>query len=157
MFKRNLAIILALGALLGLISTTADDENIAKAASKPVEKKVVAIKKSQTKKKSTKDIKTLDEALKAGVPVVVKLGSDRCYPCRMMKPIIEELAKEQDGKAVFLDLDVYENRDLAEKFNVQLIPTIIFYDYKGKVKGKKIGFMNKEELLETIKELKLNK
>ena len=141
MFKRNLATILALGTLLGLISTTADDENIAKAASKPVEKKVVAIKKSQTKKKSTKDIKTLDEALKAGVPVVVKLGSDRCYPCRMMNPIIKELAVEQDGKAVFLSLDVYEHRDLAKEAGVRVIPTILFYDKHGKPKAKSEGFL----------------
>ena len=103
--------------------------------------------------KSTKDIKTLAAALKAGVPVVVKLGSDRCPPCRAMEPIIKELSVEEDGKVVLLSLDVYEHRDLAKDAGVRVIPTILFYDKQGKPKVKKEGFMNKEQLLKAIKEL----
>jgi thiol-disulfide isomerase/thioredoxin len=107
--------------------------------------------------KSTKGIRTLDAALKAGVPVIVKLGSESCPPCRRMKPIIKELAVEQDGKAIFLDIDIYENRQLASQMNVRLIPTILYYDKHGKLKTKSEGFMSKEELLKAIKDLGLNK
>jgi len=107
--------------------------------------------------KSTKEIKDLKAALKAGVPVILKLGADYCYPCRMMKPILKELAVEKDGKAIFLDLNVNENKDLAKEFKVMLIPTIVFYDKHGKVKGKTVGFMSKPDLLKKIDELKLNK
>ena len=103
------------------------------------------------------DIDNLDEALKAGVPVIVKLGSDKCIPCRAMNPIIKELAVEQDGRAVFLALDVYQNRELAGKFSVRVIPTVIFFDKHGKPKAKKEGFMNKMQLLKAIDELGLNK
>jgi len=107
--------------------------------------------------KSTKNIKTLPAALKAGVPVIVKLGSDSCYPCRQMKPILKELTIEQDGKAIFLDLDVYENRKLASQMGVRVIPTILYYDKHGKLKNKSEGGMSKEELLSAIRELGLNK
>jgi thioredoxin 1 len=150
-----------LGALLALVSTIPDDENhafaMSGAAVKPIEKKVIVAKKSQTKKKPTKDIKTLDEALKTGVPVIVKLGSDHCIPCRMMNPVMAELAVEQDGKAVFLNLDIYENRELAKEAGVMLIPTILFYDKHGKPKAKSEGGMSKEDLLKAINELELNK
>jgi thioredoxin 1 len=106
---------------------------------------------------ATRDIKDLKTTLKSGLPAVVKLGADYCHPCRMMKPILKELAIEQDGKAIFLDLNINENRDLAKEFKVMLIPTIIFYDKHGKVKGKTVGFMSKQDLLKKIEELKLNK
>lgn len=139
--------LLIIFALLALASAMFDEASMAIAVVKPIEKKTAV---------STKNIKTLEEALKAGLPVVVKLGSDRCYPCRMMNPTMKELAVEQDGKAVFLNLDVYENRDLAKQVGVMVIPTILFFDKHGKQKGKTEGGMSKEDLLKTIKKLELN-
>jgi len=49
---------------------------------------------------NTKDVMDLKIALKSGVPVVVKLGADYCYPCRLMKPTLKQLAIEQNGKAI---------------------------------------------------------
>ncbi|MFH1362321.1 MAG: thioredoxin family protein [bacterium] len=108
-------------------------------------------------KAEAKKITTLEEALKAGVPVVVKLGSDSCHPCRQMNPIIDELAVEQEGKAIFLSLDVYENRALARDAQVRVIPTILFYDKHGQPKAKSEGGMGKADLLKAITELELNK
>ncbi|MFA4857835.1 MAG: thioredoxin family protein [Candidatus Margulisiibacteriota bacterium] len=107
--------------------------------------------------KTTKNINNLADALKAGVPVIVKLGSDRCIPCRAMNPIIKELAAEQDGKAVFLALDVYQNRELAGQYGVRVIPTVIFFDKHGKFKAKAEGFMDKDQLLNKVNKLELNK
>jgi thioredoxin 1 len=75
----------------------------------------------------------------------------------MMNPVMAELAVEQDGKAVFLNLDIYENRELAKEAGVMLIPTILFYDKHGKPKAKAEGGMSKEQLLKTIEDLELNK
>ncbi|MCX5751226.1 MAG: thioredoxin family protein [Candidatus Saganbacteria bacterium] len=122
-----------------------------------VGKKMVKIVATKQKAKSTKDITGLDEALKSGVPVIIKLGSDKCNPCRAMNPIIKELAVEQDGKAVFLALDVYQNREMAGKYGVRVIPTVIYFDKHGEPKGKTEGFMNKEQLLKEVDELSLNK
>ena len=159
--KINLISLSILFALLAVVSLIPDEDNIniVMAAAKPPINKSIAVagKKAAVKKKSTKDIKILDDALQAGVPVIVKLGSDKCIPCRMMNPVIKELAEEQDGKAVFLSLDVYENRELARQAGVRVIPTILFYDKHGKPKAKSEGGMSKEDLLKAIKELELNK
>ncbi len=142
---------------LFILGTIPDDESHAFA--QPVLAVNTTTKYVMTKKKgtSTKNIANLDEALKAGVPVIVKLGSDKCSPCRAMNPIIKELAVEQDGKAVFLSLDVYKNRELAGKYGVWVIPTVIYFDKRGKAKGKTEGFMNKEQLLQEVDVLALNK
>ncbi|MDD5382163.1 MAG: thioredoxin family protein [Candidatus Margulisbacteria bacterium] len=99
----------------------------------------------------------LTSALKSGLPVVVKLGADQCLPCRAMKPVLKELAAEQKGKIIVLDLDINENRELAREFKVTLIPTVIFYDKHGEPKAKSTGYMSKDELLKKIAELKLEK
>ena len=139
---RSLAAILMLLALVAVVSLIPNEDNIADAAAKPI---------------TTKNIKTLDEALKAGVPVIVKLGSDKCLPCRKMNPIMQELAVEQNGKAVFLKLEVYENRALAKAVGVRLIPTVLFYNKHGKLKAKHEGGLSKMELLKAIPDLELNK
>ena len=135
-------ILLLFSTLFMVVSPIPIEANTADAAAKPV---------------TTKNIKTLDEALKTGLPVILKLGSDKCRPCLAMNPIIKELAAEQDGNALFLALDVYQNRELAGKYGVRLIPTVIFFDKQGKPKAKKEGFMNKRQLLKAIDDLELNK
>jgi len=149
--------LLVLIACLLVVGTIPDDENHAFAQPILVVKKPAKMLVIKRKVKTTKDISTLNEALRAGVPVIVKLGSDKCIPCRTMNPIIKELAVEQDGRAVFLALDVYQNRELAGKFSVRVIPTVIFFDKHGQPKAKKEGFMNKMQLLKAIDELGLNK
>ena len=91
------------------------------------------------------------------MPKIIKIGSDSCYPCRMMNPIMKELAVEQEGKAVFMNLDIYKNRELASKYGVRVIPTIIFLDKHGKLKAKTEGFMSKEQILKMINKLELKK
>ena len=118
---------------------------------------VVKPKMKPVARKTTKDVKELEAALKAGVPVVVKLGSDSCYPCRQMNPVIKELAEEQDSRAIFLNLDVYQHKELARQAQVKVIPTILFYDRHGKPRGKSEGGMSKEQLLQAIEEMELNK
>ncbi len=112
---------------------------------------------SDAKIKSTKDIKDLNVALKAGVPVVLKLGADWCPPCRKMKPILAALSVEQDGKIIFLAHDIDAYKDIVNSFKIRLIPAIIFYNKYGKPVKMLEGFMPREELLKKVDELKLNK
>lgn len=107
--------------------------------------------------KNTRDVSSLEEALKLKVPVVLKIGSDKCFPCRRMNPIMKELAVEQNGQTVFLSIDVYKNLDLAKKIGVRLIPTIVLFDKNGQLKAKYEGALGKEEILKIIKDLGLNK
>jgi thioredoxin 1 len=144
-------------AFLFVVGTIPDDEDHAFAWSGAAIKKPAKTAAVKQKAKTTKDIANLDEALLAGVPVILKIGSDKCITCRAMNPIIKELAAEQDGKAVFMALDVYQNRELAGKYGVRVIPTVIFFDKHGKPKAKTEGFMSKEDLFKTVKQLELNK
>ncbi|MFH1387512.1 MAG: thioredoxin family protein [bacterium] len=145
--------IIVLLTILFIIGTIPDKEDHAFALSNVVVKKPAGMMAAKKKVKSTKDIKSLEEALKAGVPVMVKLGSDKCIPCRMMNPVIKELAVEQDGRAIFLILDVYENRELARQAGVRVIPTILFYDKHGKPRAKSEGGMSKDDILKAVKDL----
>ncbi|MGE5485742.1 MAG: thioredoxin family protein [Ignavibacteriales bacterium] len=99
----------------------------------------------------------IDDAAKKGLPAVIKLGSDTCDPCRRMKPVMEELAAHYGGKIVFLTVDVYDHPDLASKYQVQVIPKIIFVDRTGKpvayvegyqTTGQMKSFVEKSGILE---------
>jgi len=84
--------------------------------------------------------------------VVVDFWATWCGPCKMISPIVEELANEYEGKAVFGKINTDENPDLASKFSIRGIPTLMFF--KG---GKKIddivGAVPKAQLEEKINSL----
>jgi len=91
--------------------------------------------------------------LKAGnLPLVVDFWATWCGPCRMVAPIIEELAKEYDGKIVVGKCDVEENDDLAAEFGIRNIPTILFFK-NGEVVDKLIGAQGKAKLEEKFQAL----
>ena len=92
-------------------------------------------------------------SLKAGSqPLVVDFWATWCGPCRMVAPIIAELAKEYDGKIVVGKCDVEDNEDLAAEFGVRNIPTILFFK-NGEVVDKLVGAQPKAKLDEKFKAL----
>jgi len=102
-------------------------------------------------KPETTESQPLAEYLNQGLPAIVKLGADWCPPCRQMKPILKELAKELKGKVIVLDLDIEKHRDLAEQYGISSIPTTLFYNSKGKLKKKVVGFIGKDQILNILK------
>ncbi|MEO0117232.1 MAG: thioredoxin domain-containing protein [candidate division WOR-3 bacterium] len=95
----------------------------------------------------------LDKALKSGKPTVLDLGAGYCVPCKMMKPIFEELEREYEGKANIILLEISEYRDLANRYRVRVIPTQIFFDKNGNQYWRHEGFLPKEEIVKKLKEL----
>ncbi|RII29068.1 MAG: thioredoxin [Geobacter sp.] len=93
------------------------------------------------------------QALSSGKPTVIDLGARTCIPCKKMAPILESLSGEYRGKASVLFIDVHENRAAAEKFRVQMIPTQIFFDARGKEVKRHIGFAEKSEIVRELKTL----
>ena len=88
------------------------------------------------------------ESLKNGQqPLVVDFWATWCGPCRMISPIISELAKEYDGKITVGKCDVEENEDLAADFGIRNIPTILFFK-NGEVVDKLIGAQSKAKFEE---------
>lgn len=79
------------------------------------------------------------------IPVLVDFYSDFCPPCKMLEPIFAELEKEFKGKIKFARVNVDENRELAARYNVMSIPTLILFK-KGKEEKRIVGLRSKEEL-----------
>jgi len=86
-----------------------------------------------------------DEVLKASTPVVVDFFADWCQPCKMLAPIIEELAAEYGDKVKVGKLDVSENPATAAQYSVMSIPTVIVFK-DGEAVETHMGFMPKAAL-----------
>ena len=92
-------------------------------------------------------------SLKSGdLPLVVDFWATCCGPCRMVAPIISELAAAYDGKVVIGKCDVEENEDVASEFGIRNIPTILFFK-GGEVVNKLVGAQPKAKIEEAIKQL----
>lgn len=93
------------------------------------------------------------ETLKNGqLPLVVDFWATWCGPCRMVGPIISELAQEYDGRIVVGKCDVEENEELAVEFGIRNIPTILFFK-GGEVVDKVVGAQSKAKLEEKFNSL----
>ncbi len=86
-----------------------------------------------------------DEILKKNKYVVVDFWAEWCMPCRMIAPIVEELAKEYAGKVVFAKLNTDENQQIAVRYGISAIPTLIFFR-NGKPVDQIVGAMPKSEI-----------
>lgn len=87
------------------------------------------------------------EVLNSEIPVLVDFYADWCGPCKMMAPIIEELAQELKGKAKIGKINVDQNQELAMKYRVMSIPTLVIFK-DGKEFKRFVGVTDKKELLE---------
>lgn len=92
------------------------------------------------------------EVLQSEKPVLVDFWASWCGPCRMIAPIVEELAKEMGDKVVVAKLNVDEEQALAQQYGVMSIPTLILF-HKGETVGASVGVKPKEALVEMIKKV----
>ncbi|MEO0071029.1 MAG: thioredoxin domain-containing protein [candidate division WOR-3 bacterium] len=74
-----------------------------------------------------------------------------CPPCKQQAPIIEELAAEYSGQIEIISIDTDKNPELARKFNIQAIPTLVFLDPSGKELSRRVGFFPKDSILARFK------
>jgi thioredoxin 1 len=86
------------------------------------------------------------------LPRLVDLGADKCIPCKMMAPILEELKKQYQGRMNVVFIDVWKNPDEAKNYGIKIIPTQIFFDASGKEIFRHEGFFSKEDILVKWKE-----
>lgn len=95
----------------------------------------------------------LGQALSSGKPTLAEFGRGICIPCKAMKPILEELAAEYEGKLNVVIVEIDDHRDLANQYQIMAIPTQIFFDSSGQEITKHIGFYPKEEIIAQLKEM----
>ena len=91
-----------------------------------------------------------EEVLKVEGKVLVDFYADWCGPCRMMSPVIDDIAKELDGTVKVGKVNVDNNQELAIKYDVMSIPTIMVFE-KGNPVKTFVGVTDKQEILEVLK------
>lgn len=96
---------------------------------------------------------TIQAALASGHPTLVDFGARSCIPCKKMAPILEQLEKEYRGRANVIFVDVWQDNKIGGQYRVQMIPTQIFFDAKGKEAGRHMGFLDRQPIMDTFKKL----
>ena len=89
------------------------------------------------------------EALQSGVPVLVDFWAEWCAPCRMLSPLVDEIAGEMEGRMKVGKVNVDEESAIAVRYGVRSIPTLILFK-NGEVAATSIGVKPKEEILKML-------
>ena len=135
-------LIVAVGAVI-ILKNNEKTNSESKAPGEPVENITTAkIQAAETEKPEESKV----------LPRLVDLGADKCIPCKMMAPILEELKTEYAEIFNVEFIDVWKNPDAGNKYGIRLIPTQIFFDSSGKELFRHEGFFSKEDILAKWKE-----
>ncbi|MEM9676155.1 MAG: thioredoxin [Cyclobacteriaceae bacterium] len=89
------------------------------------------------------------EVVNSDKPVLVDFWAEWCGPCKMIAPVVDELASDYDGKAVVGKVDVDSNPEVAGKFGIRSIPTLLVFK-NGEVVDKQVGAVNKSILSQKL-------
>lgn len=92
------------------------------------------------------------EVLKSSQPVLVDFWAEWCGPCKMLAPVLDEIVTEQAGRAKVAKVNVDENTDLAAQYQIQAIPTLLYFA-DGELRDKSVGVQGKKAILSRLEGL----
>ena len=95
----------------------------------------------------------LHEALSSGKPTLAEFGASTCVPCKQMKPILEQLAIDYEGKLNIVIIEVYEQMELARQHGIMAIPTQIVFGSSGQEVTRHMGLWPREEIIAQLEEM----
>jgi thioredoxin 1 len=98
------------------------------------------------------DINFEEVVVNSDKPVIVDFWAEWCGPCRMISPIIEEIAEQYNGKALVVKCDVDNSPNVAAKYSIRNIPTVLFFK-EGKIADKQVGAVPKNNFLTKLNAL----
>ena len=93
-------------------------------------------------------------ALQSNRPTVVDFGSSRCVPCIQLRPVLRGVKDAHGDRINVLVMEVSDNREISREYKVRIVPTLIFFDAKGKEVRRSVGYMDREALEKVLRELK---
>ncbi len=105
--------------------------------------------------KKIKEVSSIDfdsEVIDSTLPVLVDFWADWCMPCRMLSPIVEEVALELGDKLKVVKVNVDENPDVATRYGIQAIPTLLVFK-DGRIVTEVVGYVSKRALLDRLEEV----
>ncbi len=85
-----------------------------------------------------------------GTVTMIDLGAKKCIPCKMMAPIMVKMEKAYEGKADIVFIDVWENKQPAQRFKVRAIPTQIFFNAQGEEVYRHVGFLDEKSIIDQM-------
>lgn len=139
--KTSIKILIVAALAFAVVAAVSLKKGKAPAESKPVSPPVAASGSAEV------------PAARQKLPKLVDLGAGKCIPCKLMAPILAELKRDYADRFSTEFVDVWENPDAGKPYNIQIIPTQVFFDAEGKELFRHEGFFGKEDMLAKWKEL----
>jgi thioredoxin 1 len=93
------------------------------------------------------------KALSSGQPALIEFGAETCSQCKRMKVVLDGVSQRYQGRAHVVQVNVNKDKAVTKQFKIMVIPTLVFFDAKGKEVGRSYGFMDEVKVARKLHEL----